>query len=79
MPGGGVEIFDEQIRAEICNDKCSSEQWLEIHETAHKLGMPSNATTVLYGHIEEPKHLIDHMNRLRNLQDKIKVLTLLFL
>ena len=69
LPGGGAEIFDEQIRAEICNDKCSSKQWLEIHETAHKLGMPSNAT-MLYGHIEEPKHLIDHMNRLRNLQDK---------
>ena len=69
LPGGGAEIFDEQIRAEICNDKCSSEQWLEIHETAHKLDMPSNAT-MLYGHIEESKHLIDHMNRLRNLQDK---------
>jgi aminodeoxyfutalosine synthase len=69
LPGGGAEIFDEQIRAEICNDKCSSEEWLEIHETAHNLGMPSNAT-MLYGHIEEPKHLIDHMDRLRKLQDK---------
>ncbi len=69
LPGGGAEIFDEKIRAEICNDKCSSEQWLEIHETAHSLGMPSNAT-MLYGHIEEPKHLIDHMSRLRTLQDK---------
>ena len=47
----------------------SSKQWLEIHETAHKLGMPSNAT-MLYGHIEEPRHLIDHMHRLRELQDK---------
>ena len=71
LPGGGAEIFDEKIREEICNDKCSSEQWLEIHETAHKLGMPSNAT-MLYGHIEEPKHLIDHMNRLRELQDRTK-------
>lgn len=69
LPGGGAEIFDEKIREEICNDKCSSKQWLEIHETAHKLGMPSNAT-MLYGHIEEPKHLVDHMNRLRELQDK---------
>ena len=69
LPGGGAEIFDEQIRAEICNDKCTSAQWLEIHETAHNLGMPSNAT-MLYGHIEKPEHLIDHMERLRILQDK---------
>ena len=69
LPGGGAEIFDEQIRAKICNDKCTSAQWLEIHEAAHSLGIPSNAT-MLYGHIEEPKHLIDHMERLRNLQDK---------
>ena len=69
LPGGGAEIFDEDIREKICNDKCSSKQWLEIHETAHKLGMPSNAT-MLYGHIEEPRHLIDHMHRLRELQDK---------
>jgi len=69
LPGGGAEIFDENIRAEICNDKCTSTQWLEIHETAHNLGIPSNAT-MLYGHIEEPKHLIDHMERLRRLQDK---------
>ncbi len=69
LPGGGAEIFDESIREQICKDKCTSDQWLEIHETAHKLGMPSNAT-MLYGHIEEPEHLVDHMNRLRNLQDK---------
>lgn len=69
LPGGGAEIFDESVRAEICNDKCTSAEWLEIHETAHKLGMPSNAT-MLYGHIEEPKHLLDHMHRLRQLQDK---------
>ncbi|MEQ8908577.1 MAG: aminofutalosine synthase MqnE [Vicingaceae bacterium] len=69
LPGGGAEIFAEDIRAEICNDKCSSEQWLEIHQAAHEIGMPSNAT-MLYGHIEKPEHLVDHMNRLRNLQDK---------
>lgn len=69
LPGGGAEIFDEAVRAEICNDKCTSAQWLEIHEAAHSLGMPSNAT-MLYGHIEEPKHLVDHMHRLRELQDK---------
>lgn len=69
LPGGGAEIFDEAIRAEICGDKCTSEQWLEIHRTAHNLGMPSNAT-MLYGHVENYAHRIDHMNRLRNLQDE---------
>ena len=69
LPGGGAEIFDEDVRAVICADKCSSTQWLEIHEAAHNLGMPSNAT-MLYGHIEEYRHRVDHMNRLRDLQDK---------
>ena len=53
----------------ICKDKCTSEQWLEIHKTAHELGMPSNAT-MLYGHIEKTEHIVDHMIRLRNLQDE---------
>lgn len=69
LPGGGAEIFDEAIRNEICADKCTSDQWLEIHETAHSIGMPSNAT-MLYGHIENFAHRIDHMERLRSLQDK---------
>ncbi len=69
LPGGGAEIFDEVIRKEICEDKCTAAEWLEIHETAHKLGMPSNAT-MLYGHVEKFEHRIDHMNRLRALQDK---------
>jgi aminodeoxyfutalosine synthase len=69
LPGGGAEIFDEEIRRQICEDKCTSQQWLEIHETAHKLGMPSNAT-MLYGHVEKFEHRIDHMDRLRTLQDK---------
>ncbi len=69
LPGGGAEIFDEDVRSVICADKCSSAQWLEIHEAAHNLGMPSNAT-MLYGHIEEYRHRVDHMNRLRDLQDK---------
>ncbi len=69
LPGGGAEIFDEVVREEIAGDKCSSDQWLEIHETAHKLGIPSNAT-MLYGHIETYAHRIDHMNRLRELQDR---------
>jgi aminodeoxyfutalosine synthase len=69
MPGGGAEIFDETVRKEICEDKCTSEEWLHIHETAHGLGIPSNAT-MLYGHIEKFEHRIDHMERLRVLQDK---------
>jgi aminodeoxyfutalosine synthase len=69
LPGGGAEIFDAEIREKICADKVSTEGWLSIHETAHKLGMHSNAT-MLYGHIEQYQHRIDHMSRLRNLQDK---------
>ncbi len=69
LPGGGAEIFHEDIRKQICEDKCTAEEWLEIHETAHKLGMPSNAT-MLYGQIEKFEHRIDHMNRLRDLQDR---------
>ena len=69
LPGGGAEIFDNEIRAEICNDKCSSDDWLQIHETAHNLGIQSNAT-MLYGHIEKYRHRLDHMNRLRQLQDR---------
>jgi len=69
LPGGGAEIFDEQIREKICADKVNSEGWLNIHEAAHKLGMHTNAT-MLYGHIENYSHRIDHMSRLRSLQDK---------
>ena len=69
LPGGGAEIFDKEVRDKICKDKCNSEQWLEMHEAAHSIGMPSNAT-ILYGHIETPKNIIDHLSRLRNLQDK---------
>jgi len=69
LPGGGAEIFAEAIRDEICKDKCSSTQWLDIHEAAHNVGMPSNAT-MLYGHIESYADRVDHMNRLRTLQDK---------
>lgn len=69
LPGGGAEIFAEPIREQICKDKCSSDQWLEIHQAAHEIGMPSNAT-ILYGHIESFADRIDHMNRLRELQDK---------
>ena len=69
LPGGGAEIFDSEIRSKICTDKCSSEEWLQIHEAAHLIGIHSNAT-ILYGHMEEYKHRVDHMERLRQLQDR---------
>jgi aminodeoxyfutalosine synthase len=69
LPGGGAEIFHPEIREKICADKVNAEGWLHIHETAHKLAMHSNAT-MLYGHIENYAHRIDHMSKLRNLQDK---------
>lgn len=67
MPGGGAEIFDETIRAEICPDKTSSAEWLRIHEVAHRMGIPTNAT-MLYGLLENYEHRVDHLNRLRELQ-----------
>lgn len=69
LPGGGAEIFHPEIRDLIAGDKVSGEGWLKIHETAHQLGMHSNAT-MLYGHIEKYEHRIDHMRKLRDLQDK---------
>ncbi|MFN8252579.1 MAG: aminofutalosine synthase MqnE [Ferruginibacter sp.] len=71
LPGGGAEIFHPEIREQICADKVNAAGWLAIHEEAHKLGMHSNAT-MLYGHIEKPIHLVDHMRRLRELQDRTK-------
>ncbi len=68
LPGGGAEIFDEDIRTQICADKCSSAEWLHIHKTAHLMGIHSNAT-ILYGHLESYVHRVDHMERLRQLQD----------
>lgn len=69
LPGGGAEIFDTGIREKICADKVDANGWLAIHEAAHHLGMHSNAT-MLYGHIENYRHRIDHMRRLRELQDR---------
>ncbi|NPA82246.1 MAG: aminofutalosine synthase MqnE, partial [Epsilonproteobacteria bacterium] len=69
MPGGGAEIFDEEIRNRICKGKVSSKNWLKIHELWHKRGRHSNAT-MLFGHIESRAHRIDHMLRIRDLQDK---------
>jgi aminodeoxyfutalosine synthase len=71
LPGGGAEIFAPEIRTQICADKVDGAGWLDIHATAHKLGMHSNAT-LLYGHIEKYHHRIDHMSKLRNLQDETK-------
>ena len=69
MPGGGAEIFHPEIRDQIAGGKCSGEQWLQIHEEWHKLGKRSNAT-MLYGHIENYNHRIDHLEHLRKLQDR---------
>ena len=69
LPGGGAEIFHPEVREQICADKVDGAGWLHIHETAHRLGMHSNAT-MLYGHIENYRHRVDHMSRLRALQDK---------
>lgn len=69
LPGGGAEIFHPEIREQIAADKCNADQWLRIHEIWHELGMRSNAT-MLYGHIEGWEHRIDHLERLRQLQDK---------
>jgi aminodeoxyfutalosine synthase len=71
LPGGGAEIFDPVIREQISADKVDGEGWLQIHATAHQLGMHSNAT-MLYGHIESYAHRIDHMEKLRQLQDKTR-------
>lgn len=69
LPGGGAEIFDPAIRRRICPDKADGERWLDIHRIAHKLGIPSNCT-MLYGHIETPESKVDHLIKLRELQDE---------
>lgn len=69
LPGGGAEIFDPTVREQICADKVDADGWLDIHATAHRLGMHSNAT-LLYGHVENYGHRIDHMERLRKQQDE---------
>lgn len=69
LPGGGAEIFHPDVRNVICADKVDGDGWLDIHRTAHQLGMHSNAT-MLYGHIETYAHRVDHMSRLRQLQDE---------
>jgi aminodeoxyfutalosine synthase len=69
LPGGGAEIFDPEVRKQISADKVDADGWLNIHATAHRLGMHSNAT-MLYGHVEQYSHRVDHMDRLRRLQDE---------
>lgn len=69
LPGGGAEIFHPEVRNQICEHKATASRWFEVHRTAHGLGLRSNCT-MLYGHIEEPYHRIDHLIRLRELQDE---------
>ena len=69
IPGGGAEIFEPEIRKKVCHEKSTAEQWLGIHEVAHSVGIPSNAT-MLYGHLENHRHRIEHLDKLRELQDK---------
>ena len=69
IPGGGAEIFDEELRSKICPEKGTSAEWFEVHNAAHRLGIKTNATS-LYGHIESLEHRIDHLLRLREQQDK---------
>lgn len=68
LPGGGAEIFHPEVREIICDGKLDADEWVEVHRTAHKLGIHSNAT-MLYGHVEKPHHKVDHLLRLRDLQD----------
>jgi aminodeoxyfutalosine synthase len=69
LPGGGAEVFSERVRRKICRDKASADEWLAVHRAAHGLGLKSNCT-MLYGTIETPAERVDHMLRLRNLQDE---------
>jgi aminodeoxyfutalosine synthase len=69
LPGGGAEIFHPEVRNQICEHKADASRWFETHRTAHQLGLKSNCT-MLYGHIEQPYHRIDHLIRLRDLQDE---------
>lgn len=69
MPGGGAEIFDDEVRDRICEHKCDAAGWFETHRELHKLGLKSNCT-MLIGHLEEPRHRVDHLVRLRTHQDE---------
>ena len=69
MPGGGAELFHPEVRDRIVRGKCTGQQWLDVIEEAHNMGIKSNVT-MLYGHIEKPEHIIDHLIKIRQLQKK---------
>ncbi len=69
LPGGGAEVFHPEVRQVICNGKLDADEWIEVHRTAHRMGIRSNCT-LLYGHVERPEHKVDHLLRLRALQDE---------
>ncbi|MBI5633680.1 MAG: CofH family radical SAM protein [Nitrospirae bacterium] len=71
MPGGGAEIFSEGIRNRLCPEKIPGARWLEVMEAAHRVGIRTNAT-MLYGHVESLSDRVDHLSRLRGLQDRTK-------
>jgi aminodeoxyfutalosine synthase len=71
MPGGGAEIFSEGIRNRLCPEKISGDRWLEVMEAAHRAGIRTNAT-MLYGHLEDFADRVDHLSKLRSLQDRTK-------
>lgn len=71
LPGGGAEIFAPEVRGKICGEKSTAKTWLDVHRAAHLHGIPSNAT-MLYGHVESYAHRVDHLSRLRHLQDETK-------
>ena len=71
MPGGGAEIFHPEIRDQICEHKADATRWLDVHRAAHELGLKTNCT-MLYGHLETAYHRVDHLIRLRELQDETK-------
>jgi aminodeoxyfutalosine synthase len=69
LPGGGAEIFHREVREIICDGKLDADEWIEVHRVAHRMGIKSNCT-MLYGHVEKPEHKVDHLLRLRGLQDE---------
>ncbi len=71
MPGGGAEIFHPEVRSQICEHKADAGKWVEVHRTAHQMGIQTNCT-MLYGHIENAFHRVDHLIRLRELQDETR-------
>ncbi|WP_297888267.1 cyclic dehypoxanthinyl futalosine synthase [Sulfurihydrogenibium sp.] len=74
LPGGGAEILSDEVRVLISSNKTTTSQWLEVHKTAHELGMKSTAT-MMFGHVEKPKHIIQHLENIRQLQDQTKGFT----